>query len=165
VDLSEFKDSLVYRVRSRTARATQRNPVLKKKKKCICEHLRCPAPISETWLYIVPSSLCMLTFIRSPAPGTWGPTQSQPLPIRAGGWVPGCPQHSTPGLPQPHFCPSHSCPYLSGPRDGGWVAAPAHVWVRRRLPDGGLAQSPADPAGTDGGGELRPIAESKGAGC
>jgi hypothetical protein len=31
--ISEFKASLVYRVSSRTARATQRNPVLKKKKK------------------------------------------------------------------------------------------------------------------------------------
>jgi hypothetical protein len=30
--VSEFKASLVYRVSSRTARATQRNPVLKKKK-------------------------------------------------------------------------------------------------------------------------------------
>jgi hypothetical protein len=31
--ISEFKDSLVYRVSSRTARATQRNPVWKKTKK------------------------------------------------------------------------------------------------------------------------------------
>jgi hypothetical protein len=31
--ISEFKASLVYRVSSRTARATQRNPVSKKKKK------------------------------------------------------------------------------------------------------------------------------------
>ena len=31
-DLCEFKASLVYRASSRTARATQRNPVLKKKK-------------------------------------------------------------------------------------------------------------------------------------
>jgi hypothetical protein len=31
--ISEFKDSLVYRVSSRTARATQRNPVSKTKKK------------------------------------------------------------------------------------------------------------------------------------
>jgi hypothetical protein len=31
--LSEFKTSLVYRVSSKTARATQRNPVSKKKKK------------------------------------------------------------------------------------------------------------------------------------
>jgi hypothetical protein len=31
--ISEFEASLVYRVSSRTARATQRNPVLKKKKK------------------------------------------------------------------------------------------------------------------------------------
>jgi hypothetical protein len=31
--ISEFQASLVYRVSSRTARATQRNPVLKKKKK------------------------------------------------------------------------------------------------------------------------------------
>jgi hypothetical protein len=31
--ISEFEASLVYRVRSRTARATQRNPVSKKKKK------------------------------------------------------------------------------------------------------------------------------------
>jgi hypothetical protein len=31
--ISEFKTSLVYRVSSRTARATQRNPVSKKKKK------------------------------------------------------------------------------------------------------------------------------------
>jgi hypothetical protein len=30
--ISEFKASLVYRVSSRTARATQRNPVLKKNK-------------------------------------------------------------------------------------------------------------------------------------
>jgi hypothetical protein len=30
--ISEFEASLVYRVSSRTARATQRNPVLKKKK-------------------------------------------------------------------------------------------------------------------------------------
>jgi hypothetical protein len=29
--ISEFKATLVYRVSSRTARATQRNPVLKKK--------------------------------------------------------------------------------------------------------------------------------------
>jgi hypothetical protein len=29
---SEFKASLIYKVSSRTARATQRNPVLKKKK-------------------------------------------------------------------------------------------------------------------------------------
>jgi hypothetical protein len=32
-EISEFKASLVYRVSSRTARATQRNPVLEKKKK------------------------------------------------------------------------------------------------------------------------------------
>jgi hypothetical protein len=31
--ISEFEASLVYRVRSRTARATQRNPVLKNKPK------------------------------------------------------------------------------------------------------------------------------------
>jgi hypothetical protein len=31
--ISEFEASLVYKVSSRTARATQRNPVLKKKKK------------------------------------------------------------------------------------------------------------------------------------
>jgi hypothetical protein len=31
--ISEFKVSLIYRVSSRTARATQRNPVLKKTKK------------------------------------------------------------------------------------------------------------------------------------
>jgi hypothetical protein len=31
--ISEFEDSLVYRVSSRTARATQRNPVSGKKKK------------------------------------------------------------------------------------------------------------------------------------
>ena len=31
--ISEFEASLVYRVSSRTARATQRNPVQKKKKK------------------------------------------------------------------------------------------------------------------------------------
>ena len=31
--ISEFEDSLVYRVSSRTARATQRNPVSKNKKK------------------------------------------------------------------------------------------------------------------------------------
>jgi hypothetical protein len=31
--ISEFKASLVYKVSSRTARATQRNPVLEKKKK------------------------------------------------------------------------------------------------------------------------------------
>jgi hypothetical protein len=31
--ISEFEASLVYRVSSRTARATQRNPVSKKKKK------------------------------------------------------------------------------------------------------------------------------------
>jgi hypothetical protein len=31
--VSEFEASLVYRVSSRTARATQRNPVLRKKKK------------------------------------------------------------------------------------------------------------------------------------
>jgi hypothetical protein len=31
--ISEFKVSLVYKVSSRTARATQRNPVLKNKKK------------------------------------------------------------------------------------------------------------------------------------
>jgi hypothetical protein len=31
--ISEFKASLVYRVSSRTARATQRNPVSKRKKK------------------------------------------------------------------------------------------------------------------------------------
>jgi hypothetical protein len=31
--ISEFEDSLVYRVSSRTARATQRNPVSKKQKK------------------------------------------------------------------------------------------------------------------------------------
>jgi hypothetical protein len=31
--ISEFEDSLVYRVSSKTARATERNPVSKKKKK------------------------------------------------------------------------------------------------------------------------------------
>jgi hypothetical protein len=31
--ISEFEDSLVYRVSSRTARATQRNPVSKNRKK------------------------------------------------------------------------------------------------------------------------------------
>jgi hypothetical protein len=35
VDLCEFKASLVYRASSRTARATQRNPVSKKKKKVL----------------------------------------------------------------------------------------------------------------------------------
>jgi hypothetical protein len=33
--ISEFKNSLVYRVSSRTARATQRNPVSKKQNKKI----------------------------------------------------------------------------------------------------------------------------------
>jgi hypothetical protein len=33
VDLCKFKASLVYRANSRTARATQRNPVSKKKKR------------------------------------------------------------------------------------------------------------------------------------
>jgi hypothetical protein len=33
--ISEFEASLVYRVSSRTARATQRNPVKKKKKKSV----------------------------------------------------------------------------------------------------------------------------------
>ena len=33
VDLCKFKASLIYRVNSRTARATQRNPVLKNKQK------------------------------------------------------------------------------------------------------------------------------------
>lgn len=33
VDRSELDDSLVYRVNSRTARSTQRNPVLNKQKK------------------------------------------------------------------------------------------------------------------------------------
>jgi hypothetical protein len=33
--VSEFKDSLMYRVSSRTARATQRNPVWKKKNQSI----------------------------------------------------------------------------------------------------------------------------------
>jgi hypothetical protein len=33
--ISEFKDSLVYKVTSRTARATQRNPVSKKKNHCL----------------------------------------------------------------------------------------------------------------------------------
>ena len=33
VDLSEFKASLVYRVNSRTAKATQRNPISKTKQK------------------------------------------------------------------------------------------------------------------------------------
>jgi hypothetical protein len=36
--ISEFEASLVYRVSSRTARATQRNPVSEKKKKDIKEH-------------------------------------------------------------------------------------------------------------------------------
>jgi hypothetical protein len=36
VDLCEFKASLVYRVSSRTARATQRNPVSKKHKQIPC---------------------------------------------------------------------------------------------------------------------------------
>jgi hypothetical protein len=38
--ISEFKASLVYRVSSRTARATQRNPVTKKKKKTTKERER-----------------------------------------------------------------------------------------------------------------------------
>jgi hypothetical protein len=33
--ISEFKASLIYRVSSRTARATQRNPVSKKKKESV----------------------------------------------------------------------------------------------------------------------------------
>jgi hypothetical protein len=37
--ISEFKASLVYRVSSRTARTTQRNPVLKNQKKKIKETL------------------------------------------------------------------------------------------------------------------------------
>jgi hypothetical protein len=37
--ISEFKANLVYRVSSRTARATQRNPVSEKKKK----KFHCPA--------------------------------------------------------------------------------------------------------------------------
>ena len=39
VDLSEFEDSLVYSVSSRTAKATQRNPVLKTTTKTIQERL------------------------------------------------------------------------------------------------------------------------------
>jgi hypothetical protein len=35
LDLCEFKDSLVYGVRSRTARATQRNPVSGEKNCCL----------------------------------------------------------------------------------------------------------------------------------
>ena len=42
VDISEFEASLVYRVSSRTARATQRNPVSKNKDSflsmCNCAH-------------------------------------------------------------------------------------------------------------------------------
>jgi hypothetical protein len=42
--ISEFEASLVYRVSSRTARATQRNPVSKKTKKRIPQYL--------SWAYI-----------------------------------------------------------------------------------------------------------------
>jgi hypothetical protein len=38
--ISEFEASLVYRVSSRTARATQRNPVLKKRKKKVSVSFR-----------------------------------------------------------------------------------------------------------------------------
>jgi hypothetical protein len=55
--ISEFKASLVYRVSSRTARATQRNPVSKKKKKPFpstsrnVSILKFPHFVPVAWLY------------------------------------------------------------------------------------------------------------------
>jgi hypothetical protein len=46
MQISEFEASLVYRVSSRIARATQRNPVLKKEKKTI--------PIFVSMMSLVP---------------------------------------------------------------------------------------------------------------
>ena len=45
VDLYEFEDSLIYRVSSRTARATQRNPIMKNKKDIVAtSSSRLPKP-------------------------------------------------------------------------------------------------------------------------
>jgi hypothetical protein len=58
--ISEFKASLVYRVSSRTARATQRNPVSKKKKihyRQYCQILRFYLAVGN------PHSKHMLSFL------------------------------------------------------------------------------------------------------
>jgi hypothetical protein len=51
VDHCEFEASLVYRVSSRTARATQENPVSKKKKKSPKEQ-KIRAPWMREWLHV-----------------------------------------------------------------------------------------------------------------
>jgi hypothetical protein len=45
---AEFEASLVYRVNSRTARATQRNPVSKKKKKDLTEVLKVSTGVTDS---------------------------------------------------------------------------------------------------------------------
>jgi methyltransferase-like protein len=50
--ISEFEASLVYKVSSRTARATQRNPVWKKKKKKTVKTV-----VSKYYLFIIENNL------------------------------------------------------------------------------------------------------------
>jgi hypothetical protein len=66
--ISEFEASLVYRVSSRTARATQRNPVSKKerkKKKDVCKGLRDDSKVKR---------MAVLSEDHSPEPIRWPPT-------------------------------------------------------------------------------------------
>jgi hypothetical protein len=58
--ISEFKTSLVYRVSSRTARATQRNPVSKKQNKTKQTNKKCQLGVvfdHSTWDVEVKGSL------------------------------------------------------------------------------------------------------------
>jgi hypothetical protein len=61
--ISEFEASLVYRVSSRTAKATQKNPVLKKnknnkyKKRACCKSVRTGAQLLSTYAEPRPSSV------------------------------------------------------------------------------------------------------------
>jgi hypothetical protein len=65
VDLCEFKDSLVYRVSFKTARATQKNSVLKKKV-CVCALTRVREQLEEDVL-----CLCRFRDLNSRHPVWW----------------------------------------------------------------------------------------------
>ena len=51
--ISKFKASLVYRVSSRTARTTQRNPVLKRQKKKKVSDLKMACGLTLMWQWVL----------------------------------------------------------------------------------------------------------------
>jgi hypothetical protein len=62
VDLCDFKATLVYIVSSRTAKDTQRNPVLKNKTKHLSSLSVCLYLCLSTYLYIGVLSACMYVY-------------------------------------------------------------------------------------------------------